>query len=321
MTQDNAYVDSTTPPSPSVTALICTRDRGDTVLMAVRTILRNRDAVQEVIVIDQSKDNATELALEPYRSAIRYVRMNEDGKGNALNLGMAMATGDIVAITDDDCEVSEIWPRCLVSALAAHPQAIIAYGNVNAPEYDKGTGWIPVYEIKRSAVFKTMSEKRFARGIGANTAVRRCEAQAIGGFDNETGPGGKFRACIDGDMTYRCLLHGYWALEVAESNVLHFGFRPNKAASKLVRNAFYGIGAAHVKPIKCGHTAAIPVLLREFFRHAFFPAFGRLLTFQRPTGLGRMTSFCRGVRDGWNTPLDKRTVKYIVPPVPKPRET
>src|SRR5687767_6803484 len=89
----------------TVTALVCTSGRGDSVVETVRSILRPDSPCLELVIIDQSEDDRTETALEPFRADARlhYVRTTTKGKGVALNLGVEEAKGDIIAITDDDC--------------------------------------------------------------------------------------------------------------------------------------------------------------------------------------------------------------------------
>src|SRR5579871_4460836 len=94
---------------PTVSALICTRNRGDSLIPTVRSILRPNNPCMELVIIDQSSDDATENALKPFMSdsRLRYLRTTTRGKGIALNIGLEECRGEIVAITDDDCEVGE----------------------------------------------------------------------------------------------------------------------------------------------------------------------------------------------------------------------
>src|SRR5207244_4300719 len=40
---------------------------------------------------------------------VRYVRIAEHGPGNARNVGIRHAVGEVVAFTDDDCEPDPMW--------------------------------------------------------------------------------------------------------------------------------------------------------------------------------------------------------------------
>lgn len=296
----------------TVTALVCTSGRGDSVVETVQSILRPDSPCCELIIIDQSDDERTAHALEPFQDdpRLRYIHTQTKGKGVALNLGMEEARGEIIAITDDDCKVDETWPLGLAEIFREHPQVGVVYGNVIAVEYDKEKGYIPAYQVRHETLCRNIWHKLKARGIGANMAVRRDVVQKLGGFDPELGPGGKFFACVDGDITVRCLLGGYHVFETTRSTVLHYGFRTWEQSRKLTHNAFIGIGAAYIKPLRCGRFEVVPLLLYEFLRYALFPSITATLTFQRPTNWQRVFSLLRGVVNGWRTPMDCDAIRY-----------
>lgn len=297
---------------PTVTALVCTRDRADSVVATVRGILHAGSICQELLIVDQSDDGRTEEALRPFSEdpRLRYIRSPTKGKGAALNLGLAEAKGDIVAITDDDCEVGEGWPSQHAEIFSQHPQVAISFGNVLAVEHDRERGFIPDYISRRDRLCKNIWDKLPARGIGANMAVRRKVVLALGGFDPALGPGGKFHACVDGDMTVRSLLAGYHVYESKESYVYHRGFRDWEQGRTLARNAWFGIGAAYVKPLKCGRWGALPVFLYEFFQGALLPFVWATLTFRRHKGWVPVVSFLRGALEGWRAPVDRERILY-----------
>ncbi len=295
-------------------ALVCTRDRASSAVRAVRSILRSDSICSELIVVDQSDDQSTENALRPLLKdpRLRYIRSSTKGKGRALNVGLAEATGEIVAITDDDCEVGEGWPRHHLDIFAKHPQVAISFGNVLAAEHDRGKGFIPTYTSKHDRLCRNIWDKLPARGIGANMAVRREVVLELGGFDPALGPGGKFFACVDGDMTVRCLLEGYHVYESKESHVRHSGFRDWEEGRALTRGAWFGIGAAFVKPLKCGRWSALPVFLYEFLWGALWPFVWATVTFRRHKGWLRVLSFLQGALQGLRAPVDPDKILYRV---------
>ncbi|WP_119169283.1 glycosyltransferase family 2 protein [Algihabitans albus] len=105
---------------PRVSVVIPTRDRPDCLAEAVASVLRQSHPVSEVIVVDDaSRDpDATRSAVgdDPRVHLIRNDRSL--GGGGTRNLGVASATGDLVAFLDDD----DLWhPKkleCQVAALA-----------------------------------------------------------------------------------------------------------------------------------------------------------------------------------------------------------
>src|ERR1051326_8892366 len=75
----------------------------------------------EVIIVDNnSSDNTCEVVLERVESfpvPLRYVMEKEQGRSAALNAGIRIAQGEILAITDDDVRVDPMWLRNAEHAL------------------------------------------------------------------------------------------------------------------------------------------------------------------------------------------------------------
>lgn len=297
---------------PSVSVLICTRGRGDSILSALQSILTPESICCELLVIDQSSDDSTQQAVEalPADPRLRYVRSRTIGKGNALNEGLQLARGEFVAITDDDCEVPDTWPRYLIDAMIQHPQVTIAYGNVIAVDHDSSQGFIPEYFVREDRLYTRVWDKARARGIGANMAIRREPIMKLGGFDPELGPGGKFRASVDRDLTLRAFLAGQHVYECADSAVDHFGFRSWSQGRSLAHNAFLGIGATYIKPLRCGRWEPLPLLVWEFTAHAFLPFLWAIVTFAPHKGWQRVSGCLEGIVGGLRTDIDREHMIY-----------
>src|ERR1043166_8376952 len=75
----------------------------------------------EVIIVDNnSSDNTREVVLERVESfpvPLRYVMEKEQGRSAALNAGIRIAHGEILAITADDVRVDPMWLRNAEQAL------------------------------------------------------------------------------------------------------------------------------------------------------------------------------------------------------------
>ena len=293
------------------TAIICTANRGDSLVPTVDSLLRYGKHLQELLIVDQSKDDRTFRAIEDQIDGVRvrYMKMDVSGKGKAINLGIAEARGEIIFQTDDDCEIYEGTVEAHLAIFEKYPEVALTYGQVLPAEHDPNQGFIPSYHLEADHLARTIKDKPQTRGIGANTAFRKEVIQKLGGFDPELGPGGKFRACIDGDMTIRCLLAGHAVYETCESRVLHFGFRNWSQGRTLARNAFYGIGASFIKPVRYGYWRALPIVWDEFFTHALVPLLRSLVT-RHPTGWQRVAGICLGVLHGLIYPVDSRYLLF-----------
>ena len=109
----------------SVSVVICTRDRPDSVRTTVRSILACRYPSErlEVIVVDNASktDAVGQLTQEDFEGGVpfRVVQEPEPGLSNARNKGLREATGQIVVFADDDVEVDRDWLAMLVGPFAA----------------------------------------------------------------------------------------------------------------------------------------------------------------------------------------------------------
>ena len=130
--------------SRTITALVCTRNRGASVADTVRGIMANDHPDFEVHVIDQSSDDTSESALAEWRSDPRchYTRSVTQGLARARNIGFGRARAGIVAMTDDDCRVPSDWLRRMAAAFSTGDRIGVVFGNVVAAPHDRAQGFI-----------------------------------------------------------------------------------------------------------------------------------------------------------------------------------
>ncbi|HLF75972.1 MAG TPA: glycosyltransferase family A protein [Dehalococcoidia bacterium] len=295
-----------------ISVAVCTRGRGDSVARTVSSLLKCTHPCFEVIVVDQNEGDVTADALAPMLAdpRLRYVRSATVGKGIAANIALAEARGEVVALTDDDCEVPPNWLQEMQAIFTENPKVAVAYCNVVATEFDSDVGFIPGYERSDEKVVKSLLDKCTARGIGAGMAVRRSTVLAMGGFDSFLGPGGRFHACVDGDLTVRALLLGYQVYETARVHVSHFGFRSFQEGRSLSWRYAFGTGAAYSKPLKSGYWRFSVVIAYELLIAAL-PLLRDAVRLRRPRGAMRVIGFLQGFAAGLRTPVDRRTLRFL----------
>jgi glycosyltransferase involved in cell wall biosynthesis len=92
---------------PKVSVVIPTRNRAGFLARALRSVLAQRDADLEVIVVDDaSSDGTSRLVRSVNDERVRLVSLTErHGEGGARNAGIAQARGRWVAFVDDD----DLW--------------------------------------------------------------------------------------------------------------------------------------------------------------------------------------------------------------------
>jgi glycosyltransferase involved in cell wall biosynthesis len=299
--------------SPRISAVICTRNRGDSAVEAIRSVLANTHKSFEVILIDQSDGRETERAISPFLgdSRFHYVSTPTRGVGRSRNIGLSRAAAPIVAFTDDDCSVPENWLEVIEDCFVERPSVAVLFTNVIAGPHDESAGFIPAYERNDSAVLCGFWDKCSARGIGASMAFRRDPVLAIGGFDELMGPGGFFTSGEDVDISVRAIALGYEVYETNRVTVVHFGYRTWLEGRALAKRDWRGIGAAYIKPLRAGHWGMVPVTLYELLVVCILRPLKPMLSLRRPQGLARGVAFLSGFFGGMIHPMDKKRLVYL----------
>jgi glycosyltransferase involved in cell wall biosynthesis len=107
----------------TVSVVICTYNRATLLretLAALQSMTPPADCAVEIVVVDNnSNDNTPAVIAEAQaRSAVPIVALHEtrQGKSFALNLALSHATGDILALTDDDVLPAMDWIARIVDA-------------------------------------------------------------------------------------------------------------------------------------------------------------------------------------------------------------
>jgi GT2 family glycosyltransferase len=299
----------------AISALVCTYNRGAAIADTIASILANTHKDFELVIIDQSTNDESEIASRPYQSdnRLRYIRTKQAGKAHALNRGLAESRGGIIAITDDDCTVPAHWLEKFEALFGFHANVAVAFCNVEGAEHDASAGFIPANVRKSDKILRTSIDICGSRSIGAGMAVRRSMVEKLGGFDPMLGPGEYFKDGDDIDIKWRAVLAGYEVYESAGFAVVHFGFRTWAQGRELSRRNYTGIGASFSKPLKCGRWGFVIVPLFEVVRYCVVPPLSDLLHFRRPRGIVRLTAFANGFIQGLATRVDKASLRFVEP--------
>ena len=90
----------------------------------------------------------------------------------------------------------------------------------------------------------------------------------------------------------------------------HFGFRYWHEGKAHTQRDFFSIGAAYIKPIKCGHWRSAVLFFSAPLLRSFWQPFADILHGKKPRGFGRIVYFIQGAIQGLRTPIDCRYVLY-----------
>jgi len=190
-----------------VSVVVCTRNRPESILVTLRSLLAMHYQPFEIVVVDNapSSDATKDAVLAAYVAdpRVSYVREPRPGLSCARNRGLSEASADIVAFTDDDVTVDRWWLDGIVRGFRAAPDVTCVTGMVGTAQLENaaqlyfhlGSAWGTVRE---SRIFDLV-ENRYDSplypflpgliGAGANFAVSRALMKEIGGFDEALGAG------------------------------------------------------------------------------------------------------------------------------------
>ena len=116
-----------------VSVIIPTYKHRDFVLATLDSVFAQTFTDYEVIVVNDGSPDDTADVLKPLAEAgrIRYIEQANQGQAAARNCGIAEASGDFVALLDDD----DLWPSdklsWQVASLRDHPDAVFVYGGTS----------------------------------------------------------------------------------------------------------------------------------------------------------------------------------------------
>jgi cellulose synthase/poly-beta-1,6-N-acetylglucosamine synthase-like glycosyltransferase len=159
----------------------------------------------EILVVDnRTNDDHGPLPVFPADDRVRTASERARGASAARNKGISLATGEIVAFTDDDAVVDRNWLRALGARFALNEEVEGIGGLVlpmelkSAPQlwFEEFYGGFSPSFVSTTMSMHSMKGKSalfpYAPGVfgaGCNMAFRRATLQRMGGFNVCLGPG------------------------------------------------------------------------------------------------------------------------------------
>jgi GT2 family glycosyltransferase len=207
----------------------------------------------EVLVVDNGSTDDTKDAAREFQARcgldFRYLFEGRRGKSNALNTGIELANGEILAFTDDDCIPSRNWIESIAREFEADPTLAVLGGRVEL--YDKNDFAHSLsLSTQRSQIVHGVQVIKNAPIIGANMAFRKSILKRIGGFDPLLGPGARCGIAEDVEILYRIYKGGFKIVYSPEAIVLHnHGRKTESEDFALSRLYAMGRGGVYCKHI------------------------------------------------------------------------
>jgi glycosyltransferase involved in cell wall biosynthesis len=144
---------------------------------ALESILAQTHRPLEIIVADDGSTDRTASIVAGFGERVRYVKQSNKGPATARNLGLSMATGDLVAFLDAD----DLWhPEKLERQLARfHARPELDYCVTHAQNF-----WIPELEVEAEKYHNHRISKPMPGYVTQTLMARRVLFEAIGLFDS-----------------------------------------------------------------------------------------------------------------------------------------
>jgi len=287
---------------PLVTVVVCTRNRPESALVTLRGLADMRYTPFEVVIVDNAPDSdATKEATQREFGAdprIRYVGEPRPGLSCARNRGLAEASADIVAFTDDDVRVDPWWLNGIVRGFQAAPNVACVTGLIATAELDNAAqlyfhlreGWGASCERRVFDLAENRDESPLypysagVFGAGANFAVSRAVLKEVGGFNEALGAGTPSGGGEDLNMFMRIVLAGHRLV-----------YEPSAVVSHVHRASLADL-SRQMRAYGSGCTAALTAIIMADARAR------RELPPRVISGVARMLKLSSGVRDNPTLP-------------------
>ncbi len=304
---------------PAVSVVVCTHERPGMLADALRSLQRLDYPDYEVVVVDNAPrtDGTRRVVDELDDPRFRLVTEPVAGLSNARNAGLLAAAHDLIAYTDDDVVADTGWLLGLAQGFARSPEIACVCGMVPSGElrtrsqvyFDWRVSWA---DSMRARVFSLAEPppdlplfpfQIGVYGTGANFAIRRDIAVALGGFDEALGAGTRTRGGEDIDMFFRILTAGHALANEPDSIIWHRHRSTDDALLEQSRGYGIGLGAWLTKvAIDRRHLAlALRVLRRRT----------RAVT-KAGVAYGAITRPPAGIADGVAAQAGRREVMSVV---------
>jgi glycosyltransferase involved in cell wall biosynthesis len=252
-----------------VSVLICTFNRASllaTTLDSLASMQVPPGIRWEVVVVDNNSTDGTREIIEARMGAfpapLRLIFERQQGKGFALNTGVAASSGSIIVFTDDDVRVPTYWLEAGVRPLLDRSDVAYTGGPVHPnweaspPKWlagNPGLLWGPIALLNYGPDGFVFEERKRVP-LGVNMAVRRSLIDEVGGFHHAFDRrGGSLMGQAQVEFFARTRATGARGLYVPRME-LHHHVPANRMSHAYYRRWWYWKGIAraildHIHPV------------------------------------------------------------------------
>jgi glycosyltransferase involved in cell wall biosynthesis len=218
---------------PSISVVVPTRNRPLSLQRCLDALARQSclEALEVIVVDDGSAEPEAVADVVRAHAFARLIRQRPSGPARARNAGVAVALGECVCFTDDDCEPGIVWAERLAAAI--HAGADVVAGSTSTGE--PGSAFAAASEVIVSAP-SSLSTGELSFAPTNNVASRREVLLALPFDDSFPEAAGE-----DRDWCARLVAAGYVLQTEPAATLVH---RPAVTFRSFLRQQVrYGRGA------------------------------------------------------------------------------
>ncbi|MBI5107538.1 MAG: glycosyltransferase family 2 protein [Rhodocyclales bacterium] len=184
--------------------IVATFGRSEELIRLFDSLVLQRYPDLEVVVVDQNCDDRVLRVVAEFSGRLNLIhRVSKPGASRARNVGLALATSDIIGFPDDDCW----YPPGVLERVAQFLDAGQEWDGIIGHTIDaEGKATLP-WSDRAGPLSPAMSWRRAVTYV---YFLRRDVALGVGGFDTTLGPGAgsPWGAGDDNDFMLRALKTG-----------------------------------------------------------------------------------------------------------------
>ena len=166
-------------PAPRISVVVCTYKGAATLSECLVGLQQVSYPDYEVIVVNDGADEAVAAVAKKF--TVRLLDVPHSGLSAARNLGLAAATGEIIAYLDDDAWPDPHWLQYLAHTFATTDYAAVGGPNVPPPTNQNVANCVA--HAPGGPIHVLLSDSEAEHIPGCNLAIRTSVLRALGGFD------------------------------------------------------------------------------------------------------------------------------------------
>ncbi len=177
-----------------LSVILPTYNSGGKIIQALESLSNqtlDQTYAYEVLIIDNNSNDDTKVVVENFiknhPKVFKYHFQSKQGKGNALNMGIEEAKGEVMAITDDDCVIDSRWVNNILDTFNRKNIDLLT-GKIIAVFQEKLPSWLdphllhaPFCNINAGDEYFENDEHRLSYA-GANMAFTKKGVEQFGNF-------------------------------------------------------------------------------------------------------------------------------------------